>query len=121
MVQGIGIDVIEIGRVRQTMERWGNRFLQKIFTENELHYCLARKNPYQHLAARFAAKEAVSKALATGWTGIFRWQDVEIINDAAGKPEVRFLGYLGDNLHDRRIHLSLSHAETIVVAVAVIE
>jgi holo-[acyl-carrier protein] synthase len=121
MIQGIGIDVVEINRIQQTIERWGNRFLQKVFTGTELRYCLARKNPTQHLAARFAAKEAVSKALATGWSGIFRWQDVEVVNDAIGKPEVRFLGRLGDTLHDRRVHISLSHAETIVVAVAVVE
>lgn len=121
MIQGIGIDVIEINRVRETITRWGDRFLQKIFTENELRYCLARKNPHQHLAARFAAKEAVSKALSTGWSGVFRWQDVEVINDVTGKPEVRFLGHLGEDLHDRRVHLSLSHADTVVVAVAVVE
>jgi len=121
MIQGIGVDVVEINRIQQTVERWGHRFLQKIFTENELRYCFARKNPTQHLAARFAAKEAVSKALATGWSGIFRWQDVEVINDAVGKPAVRFLGRLGDTLHDRCVHISLSHAETIVVAVALIE
>ncbi len=121
MIRGIGIDAIEIDRVRSTRERWGDRFLRKIFTAEELRYCLDRRNPDQHLAARFAAKEAVSKALSTGWSGIFRWQDVEVVNDALGKPDVRFLGQLGTNLRQRRVHLSLSHADTIVVAVAVIE
>ncbi len=121
MIRGIGIDVIEIERVRSTRERWGDRFLRKIFTAEELRYCLERRNPDQHLAARFAAKEAVSKALSTGWSGVFRWQDVEVINDALGKPDVRFLGQLGTNLRERHVHLSLSHADTVVVAVAVIE
>ena len=121
MIHGIGIDIIELGRIQVTTDRWGDHFLNKIFTENELKYCLARKNPNQHLAARFAAKEAVSKALSTGWTGVFRWQDVEVVNDAIGKPEVRFLGALRETLGDRHVHLSLSHSDTVVVAVAVIE
>ncbi len=121
MIYGVGIDIIELSRIQVTTDRWGDLFLNKVFTEKELKYSLSKKNPNQHLAARFAAKEAVSKALSTGWTGIFRWQDVEVVNDALGKPEVRFFGELREKLADRRVHISLSHSDTVVVAVAVIE
>jgi holo-[acyl-carrier protein] synthase len=121
VIRGIGVDIVEITRVREVSDNWGDRFLRRVFTPGELQHCLAKVNPYQHLAARFAAKEAVSKALATGWAGDFRWTDVEVVNDPAGKPHIAFHGRLREQLASTTVHLSLSHADTHVVAMALIE
>lgn len=121
MIRGIGVDIVDIGRVRKLIEREEMRFLEKVFTDTEIAYCNARNNRFQHFAARFAAKEAVSKALATGWAGDFRWKNVEVINDASGQPRVTVYGGLREQLGSSRIMISLSHADLHVVAVAVIE
>ena len=76
MVKGIGIDVVEIKRIREIMDKWGDKFLKKVFTEREISYAQSKINPAQHFAARFAAKEAFAKAAATGWKGSFRWKDI---------------------------------------------
>lgn len=121
MVKGIGVDIIEIERIRRDVERADGRFAAKVFTDAESAYCIGKPHPAQHFAARFAAKEAVSKALATGWTGAFRWKDVEILNEASGLPRVQLHGSLAELLSGARIHLSLSHSDSHVVAMAVIE
>lgn len=121
MIRGVGIDIIEIGRIRRDIEALGSRFTEKLFTDGEIGYCTGKAIPYQHFAARFAAKEAVSKALATGWAGTFRWKDVEVINDPSGRPRIILHGNLHEVLGNASIHLSLSHAEAYVVAVAIIE
>jgi holo-[acyl-carrier protein] synthase len=121
MIRGIGVDIIEIARIRRDIEALGPRFLEKLFTEGEIAYCNAKANPHQHFAARFAAKEAVSKALATGWAGEFRWRDVEVTNDPSGRPRILLHGRLQADLGAASIHLSLSHAELHVVAMALIE
>jgi holo-[acyl-carrier protein] synthase len=121
MIKGIGVDIIEIGRIRSSIEQDGGRFLSKVFTDGEIAYCSARPNADQHYAARFAAKEAVSKALSTGWSGIFRWKDVEVTNAPSGQPLVTLHGDLRELLAGSRLMLSLSHSDSHVVAVAVIE
>ena len=121
MIEGIGVDVVEIARLRQTIERWGETFLQRILTEKELSYVHSKQDSLPHIAGRFAVKEAVSKALATGWSGGFRWKDVEVRNDVAGKPSVEVFGAVKEALVHRRVHVSLSHAEHVVVGFAVIE
>jgi holo-[acyl-carrier protein] synthase len=121
VIRGVGVDIVEITRVREVSEQWGDRFLRRVFTAGELEHCLQKFNPHQHLAARFAAKEAVSKALATGWGGDFRWTDVEVVNDSSGKPQIVFHGRLREKLASSIIHVSLSHADTHVVAMALIE
>jgi holo-[acyl-carrier protein] synthase len=121
MVRGIGIDILEIARIRQTAEESGRQFLDRIFTPLELEYSSSKPDKYQHLAARFAAKEAVSKALSIGWRGIFRWQDVEVSNDADGQPHIQLHGELRRRLESASVHLSISHSETHVVAVVVID
>lgn len=121
MITGLGVDILEIARFREAMERSGERFLERMFTSAEIQYCLAKHHPPQHLAARFAAKEAVAKAMATGWAGEFRWKDVEIRNDPAGQPTVTLHGRVHEILAGSRILLSISHSDTHVVAVAVIE
>ncbi len=121
MIKGIGVDIIEIERIKASMEKDGGRFTAKVFTDAEIAYCSSKQNAAQHYAARFAAKEAVSKALSTGWSGAFRWKDVEITNDASGRPKVTLSGALGINLKGSAVMVSLSHSETHVVAMAVIE
>ena len=80
MIQGVGVDVVELGRIKEMIAAQGDAFVNKIFTESEIAYCKSKPSPEQHFAARFAAKEAVSKAVQTGWSGIFRWKDVEVQN-----------------------------------------
>ena len=121
MIRGIGIDVVELGRMKEVVAKWGDRFLSKVFTEGELSYARSKKFPVNHIAGRFAAKEAVAKALATGWSGGFRWKDVEVINDASGKPAIELHGFVKNLLAGNQIFVSISHSESVVVATAVIE
>ncbi len=121
MVEGIGIDVVEIGRMQAAIDRWGDTFLEKIFTVNEISYARSKAQPAQHLAGRFAVKEAVAKALASGWSGGFRWKDVEVENDPAGKPSVIVHGSIRNMLGKRRLLVSISHSGNVAVACAVIE
>ena len=103
------------------IDRWGNRFLSKVFTDHELEYAHLRKSPVQHIAARFAVKEAVAKAMSTGWSQGFRWRDIEVINDSVGKPSVTLYGEIKDLLRTTTIFVTISHSESVVVAFAVIE
>ncbi len=121
MIRGIGVDIIEIERIRESIETRGDRFLDKVFTPQEVAYCAAKQNSAQHYAARFAAKEAMSKALSTGWAGEFRWKDVELTNDPSGQPHLFLHGPLRDELAGTRVHVSLSHSHSHVVAVVVID
>jgi holo-[acyl-carrier protein] synthase len=121
MIRGIGVDIIEIARIRHDIDSLGPRFTEKLFTTREIAYCSGKAIPHQHFAARFAAKEAVSKALATGWAGEFRWKDVEVVNDPSGRPRIVLHGRLREDLGNASIHLSLSHSDTHVVAMALIE
>lgn len=121
MIQGIGVDIVEVSRIRTAIDTWGEHFLKKIFTDKEILYCASKKNSYEHFAARFAAKEAVSKALEIGWRGGFRWRDVEIANEVSGKPRVILYEYVRKLLSDSHVLLSLAHTGTTVVAFAVIE
>jgi holo-[acyl-carrier protein] synthase len=121
VIGGIGVDVVEITRIQRAIDEWGDTFLEKIFTPHELAYARARKHTTQHIAGRFAVKEAVAKALATGWSGGFRWKDVEVENDASGKPSVRLHGHVRELLEESRILVSISHSESVVVGFAIIE
>jgi len=121
MIKGIGVDVVEVPRFQQAIDKWGDVFLQKIFTERECEYSQTKKNQTQHFAARFAVKEAVAKAIATGWSSGFSWKDVEVENDPAGKPSVILKGKVKKILAGKRVHVSISHSENVVVAFAVIE
>ncbi len=121
MVKGIGVDIIEIQRIRESIASSDRLFIEKVFTDGEIAYCQGKHDAAQHFAARFAAKEAVSKALATGWTGAFRWKDVEVSNDLLGRPEVTLHGALKETLGDATVLISLSHSLTHVVAMAIIE
>ncbi len=121
MIVGVGIDIIEIDRIAQSVEKFGERFINKIFTDTEIEYCLSKKNKNQHFAARFAAKEAISKALATGWNKDFRWRDVEIYNEKSGLPKVRLFGKLNEFVgDDKDLKISMSHSDNYVACVAIL-
>jgi holo-[acyl-carrier protein] synthase len=121
MVIGIGIDIIEIDRVKKSVDEFGDHFLNKIYTPLELKYCLSKSNKYQHLAARFAAKEAIYKALSTGWAKDLSWQDLEIINAPNGMPTVNLKGNLENFLSaDQNLKISMSHSRDYVACVAII-
>lgn len=124
MILGIGIDIIEVARIRASYERFGERFLKRILREQEIGYCLSHKFPAPHLAARFAAKEAVSKAFGTGIGQQLGWQDVEVVRKESGEPLIvlhgagqRLLGERGA----RVVCVSLSHTEFYAAAVAILE
>ncbi|MCB2204297.1 holo-ACP synthase [bacterium] len=118
---GIGVDIEEIRRFEELTGKWGRRFEEKVFTAEEIAYCEGKTLPPQHFAARFAAKEAFAKAIGTGWTGAFRWSDVEVRNDELGKPELLLHNSLQERFGTMRLHLSLSHGGSYVTAMVVIE
>ncbi|MBI1939571.1 MAG: holo-ACP synthase [Ignavibacteriales bacterium] len=121
MILGIGIDIIEIERIKQSVDDYGEHFLQKIYTKTELEYSLAKSNKYQHLAARFAAKEAIYKALSNDTDKVYSWQDVEIYNEVNGLPKVKFYGALKDYLNEgKELKISMSHSEHYVTCVAIL-
>ncbi len=112
-MKSIGVDIIEIDRVQQIIEEFGEVFLKKVYSDAEISYCNSKAKPAQHFAARFAAKEAIAKALGTGFNKELLLKDIEIRNDKNGKPVVYFKG-----IPDHRFLISVSHSEHYVVAVA---
>lgn len=124
MILGVGIDIIEVARIRSSFERFGDRFLQRILLPDEIQYCLSHKHPAPHLAARFAAKEAVSKAFGTGIGRHLSWHDMEVMRKPSGEPYLTLHGngrLLLETRQGKVGHLSLSHTETYAAAVAVLE
>ncbi len=123
MIYGIGIDIIEINRIKKSYDKWGENFWNKIFTKDELAYFKNKKNPYQHIAGRFAAKEAVIKALGEIPLPA-SWKDIEILNYETGKPFLNFSSVLKDYLNKKQIflyHISISHSEKYAVAQVILE
>jgi holo-[acyl-carrier protein] synthase len=118
-ILGIGNDIVEVDRIRKSFDRHGYRFLTKLFSTKEQDYCLKHKDPIPHLAGRFAAKEAVVKALGTGFGEHASWLDIEIINDELGKPYVQFSQHLLEKLKDSTMLVSISHCESYVTAIAI--
>ena len=117
-----GIDLIECERVAHAIDRHGERFLRRVFTPGELAYCRGRKREIEHLAGRFAAKEAVLKVLGTGWRNGIAWTDIEVANDPYGKPDVSLTGRsreIADHLGLTKILISITHTETAAVASAI--
>ena len=92
MIIGSGVDIVEVERIKRVVERWGDRFLRKVFTDREIEFANKRKCVFQHLAARFAAKEAVIKAFANGVHIGVSWKDIEVTNDKGGKPSITLYG-----------------------------
>jgi len=124
MILGTGIDIIEVARIAASFEKFGGRFVNRILLPDEIAYCLAHRRPAPFLAARFAAKEAVSKAFGTGIGAQLGWQDIEIRRKEAGEPFVVLHGKGGGLFAARgarRLHVSLSHTEHYAAATAVLE
>ncbi len=122
MIYGIGIDVVEIDRIESAIERQGDVFLSKLFTEEEQKYCNQQKRPGMHYAARFAAKEAVSKALGTGIGGKAGWLEIEVSREITGAPSIKFFGKAAEFLSANgisEVQVSLSHARDYAAANAV--
>jgi len=118
---GQGIDLIECSRIEHILREHHDRFLARILTEAERAYCQRHREPVQRVAGRFAAKEAVLKALGTGWRGQIAWTDVEILNDPAGQPHVHLTGHtaeLAKQLGIERIFISITHTEHYAAAIA---
>jgi len=120
-VKALGIDTVECQRIAELIDRHGRRFLDRVFTPAEQAYCLPRKRHVEHLAGRFAAKEAVLKALGTGWRDGIAWTDIEVVNNADGAPRVRLAGrcrQIADQDGYAGILISISHTSYQAVAVA---
>lgn len=123
MIYGIGVDLIEIDRIKQAIERNGQRFIDRVYTKAEQEYCEQRPS-FACYAARFTAKEAFLKALGTGLRKGMRWQDIEVYTDELGKPHVQLYGYLEERAKQEKfehVHLSLSHSSAYAIAQVVIE
>lgn len=118
MTKGLGNDIIEIERIRQTIEKHGPRFYQKIFTEKELDYCLSHKDSAPILAGRFAAKEAIAKALGTGFGKSVSFLDIEISNDELGRPLVEFSDSINQDFNSPQVLITISHCKDYASAVA---
>jgi holo-[acyl-carrier protein] synthase len=122
VILGTGVDIVEISRIKQAAQKWSKRFLKRIFTDRELEYSHGKSLPYQHLAARFAAKEAVLKAIGDSTIHRIEWTNVEILNDEHGKPLVNLSGQAKKIKQDKKISdiiISMSHTRTYAVASAI--
>jgi holo-[acyl-carrier protein] synthase len=123
VIFGIGIDIVEISRMKEAVDRWGDSLLSKIFTKREIRYSSARRLSSQHFAARFAAKEAVIKAFGEPLKHPMNWTDIEVLNDAEGKPVIVFHGRalkLKRKKSVKEVIVSLSHSKDYAVANAML-
>ena len=124
MIIGSGIDLVEITRIQQSMDRYGQRFLNRIFTAAEQAYCLRKRNAAESFAARFAAKEAGAKALGTGISRGVTWLEIEVVREPGGRPSIRFHGRaaaIATQLGVGHTSLSLTHTGTLSMASVVVE
>ncbi len=119
MIHGIGIDIVENKRIKASIDKFGDQFLEKIYTKEEIEYCASKKNSIPHFSARFAAKEAVLKAFGTGLRSGFSWTDIEIFNDSLGKPCLKESEKIKKFFSCHKIShcfISLSHSDDYSVA-----
>lgn len=124
MILGTGVDIVSVDRVRRVLARQRARFTERVFTPEEQEYCNTHRDPAPHYAVRFAAKEALLKALGTGWTGGIRWIDVEVRREEGKAPVIRIHGEaarIAAEMEVRAIHVSLSHSDENAVATVVLE
>jgi holo-[acyl-carrier protein] synthase len=124
VILGIGIDLIEVERIRSSFQRFGERFVNRILLPNEISYCLSHKDPGPFLAARFAAKEAISKAFGTGIGAQLGWQDMEVGRKQSGEPFVILHGGGLELMKARNgtsVRISLSHTQAHATAIAILE
>lgn len=124
MIVGIGVDVVEVERIRKLLERYGDRFTARVFTEAETEYALRGAKPAERLAGRFAVKEAVMKAFGTGKSQGILWRDVETLRGALGKPDVSLHGNAMNymkTLQGNTVHVSISHDGGKAMAFVIVE
>jgi holo-[acyl-carrier protein] synthase len=124
MIVGIGIDIAEVGRIREAIERHGERFLKRIYTEGEIQYCDSKANRIERYAARFAAKEAGMKAIGTGWNHGVRWRDIEVARKPGGRPTLLLHGKAAEfaaQLGATNFVLSLTHTAEQAMAHVILE
>jgi holo-[acyl-carrier protein] synthase len=123
-VLGIGVDVVECSRIQHSIDRFGDRFLRRVFTEGEVAYSMSMKFPARHLAARFAAKEAVSKAFGTGIGKAMGWRDIDVQKKPSGEPFLVFSGPADDLARNRGVAnalITLSHTDHLAIACIVLQ
>jgi len=124
MIVGTGIDIAEVARIRQSIARFGDRFLRRIYTPDEIRYCDSKANRVERYAARFAAKEAAMKALGTGWNHGVRWLDCEVVRQPGGRPSLAFHGKAAEfaaKLGVKNAALSLTHTTEQAMAQVILE
>lgn len=124
MIVGCGIDAVEVARIRRAGERFGRRFLERVFTAGEIAYVERKSNRWERYAARFAAKEAGMKAIGTGLRRGVRWRDFEVSNEPSGRPGLRLHGEaarIASRLGVRAVQLSLTHTRENAMAVVILE
>ncbi len=124
MIVGTGVDIAEVDRIRQSVERFGARFVQRVYTPAEIAYVERKKNRFERYAARFAAKEAGMKAIGTGWTHGVRWQDFEVVNLRSGRPTLVLHGAAAEvasQMKVRQVSLSLTHTVDNAFAMVILE
>jgi holo-[acyl-carrier protein] synthase len=120
-VFGVGIDLVNVGRLKAVFERYPERFRARIFTQTETAFCETLGDKYPSYAGRFAAKEAFSKALGTGLRGAIGWTEIEVLDNEKTRPTIRVTGRAAAILGSRKVHLSISHLSDYATAVVVIE
>ena len=124
MIVGTGIDIAEVPRIRQSIERYGDRFLHRVFTDGEISYCSSKSNFDERYAARFAAKEAAMKALGTGWNYGVRWRDIEVVRPQGKRPSIVFHGKAAEvakSLGATNVALSITHTGEQAMALVILE
>jgi holo-[acyl-carrier protein] synthase len=124
MIVGTGVDIAEVPRIRESVERFGNRFLHRIFTAGEIEYCERKATRFESYAARFAAKEAGMKALGTGWSHGVRWRDIEVVRPKGQRPTIQFHGEaatIAARLGTKNIALSITHTAEQALAHVILE
>lgn len=124
MITGTGVDLAEVRRIRESIERHGQRYLERLFTPGEIAFAESKANKYERYAARFAAKEAAMKAIGTGWDEGVGWHDFEVVNLPSGRPTLEVHGKAAEivkSMGVQRIHLSLTHTAEHGMAFVVLE
>ena len=124
MIVGTGIDIVEVDRIKNSIQKYSDRFKKKIFTQKEIDYCDSQAEPAKHFAARFSVKEAVLKCFGTGMSGGILWKDIEVDKLESGQPILNLYGKgekIFDQLNLKHIHISITHDKSYAVAHAIAE
>jgi holo-[acyl-carrier protein] synthase len=124
MIVGMGTDLAEVDRIQRSYDRYGERFLGRVYTQREIAYSMRKHNYAERLAGRFAAKEAGMKAIGTGWRSGVSWQDFEVVNEPGGRPTLRLSGVAAQvaaRLGSERILLSITHTANLAMAIVILE